>query len=96
MSLAGWKIFKKESDLKPHQVRYWLNPKVESEEELEEKTKEICEIYETLRELTEQGIKVYSTDECTGIQAKERLNAAKPIKFGTPRRVEYEIFDTGH
>lgn len=45
--------------------------------------------------MAEKGIKVYSTDECTGIQAKERLNADKPIKFGTPRRVEYEYIRHG-
>lgn len=72
-----------------------MNPKVESEKELEEKTKEICGIYQTAKDLAEKGIKVYSTDECTGIQAKERLNADKPIKFGTPRRVEYEYIRHG-
>jgi hypothetical protein len=76
-------------------VRYWLNPKVESAAELEEKTKEICGIYESAKELAEQGIKVYSTDECTGIQAKERLNADKPLKCGKPRRVEYEYIRHG-
>ncbi len=67
-----------------------MNPKVESADELEEQTKEICGIYESAKELAEKGIKVYSTDECTGIQAKERLNKDKVIKSGTPRRVEYE------
>ena len=52
-----------------------MNPKVESAAELEEQTKEICEIYGEAQALAKEGIKVYSTDECTGIQAKERLNA---------------------
>ena len=72
-----------------------MNPKVESEAELEEKTKEICEIYQSAKELAEKGIKLYSTDECTGIQAKERLNADKSLKCGTPRRVEYEYVRHG-
>jgi putative transposase len=72
-----------------------LNPKVESEAELEEQTKEICEIYQSAKELAEKGIKLYSTDECTGIQAKERLNADKSLKCGTPRRVEYEYVRHG-
>ncbi len=76
-------------------MRYWLNPKVESAEELEEQTKEICGIYERAKELAEQGIKVYSTDECTGIQAKERLNAFKRLKKGKVRRVEYEYIRHG-
>ena len=68
---------------------------MESAEELEEQTKEICEIYQSAKELAEKGIKVYSTDECTGIQAKERLNGDKPIKCGIPRRVEYEYVRHG-
>ena len=72
-----------------------MNPEVESEEDLEAQTKEICEIYQTAKELAEKGIKLYSTDECTGIQAKERLNDDKPLKCGTPRRVEYEYIRHG-
>ncbi len=72
-----------------------MNPKVESEEEFEAQTKEICEIYQTAKELAEKGIKLYSTDECTGIQAKERLNDDKALKCGTPRRVEYEYIRHG-
>ena len=75
--------------------RYWLNPKVESPEELEEKTKEICEVYEKAEELARGGIKLYSTDECTGIQAKERLNADQLMKKGKARRVEYEYVRHG-
>ena len=72
-----------------------MNPKVESAEELEEQTKEICEIYEAASELAEAGIKVYSTDECTGIQAKERLSPAHLMKKGKVRRVEYEYIRHG-
>ena len=45
--------------------------------------------------MAEQGIKLYSTDECTGIQAKERSNADRPMKVGTGRRVEYEYIRHG-
>jgi DDE superfamily endonuclease len=72
-----------------------LNPKVEAAEELEEKTKEICEIYEAAPELAKVGIKLYSTDECTGIQAKERLHPAHLMKKGKARRVEYEYIRHG-
>jgi hypothetical protein len=72
-----------------------LNPKVDSAEELEEKTKDICEVYGQAQELAEQGIKLYATDECTGIQAKERLNADHLMRKGKPRRVEYEYLRHG-
>ena len=92
---AGGKIFKKEGDLKPHQVRYWLNPKVESAAELEAQTAEIGGIYEKAQELAAQGIKLYATDECTGMQAKERLNADRPMKKGKGRGVEFEYIRHG-
>ena len=38
----------------------------------------------------ERGVKLYSSDECTGIQAKERLNADRPLRRGKVRRAEYE------
>ena len=72
-----------------------MNPKVESAAELEEKTKEICEIYEAAPELAKDGIKIYSTDECTGIQAKERLHADQLMRKGQARRVEYEYIRHG-
>lgn len=72
-----------------------MNPKVESAEELEEKTGEICEIYEAVPELAKAGIKVYSTDECTGMQAKERLHGDHLMKRGKARRVEYEYIRHG-
>ena len=68
---------------------------MESASELEEKTQEICEIYQKVKELTARGIKIYSTDECTGIQAKERLNDDQRLKKGKPRRVEYEYIRHG-
>lgn len=72
-----------------------MNPKVESAEELEQGTKKICEVYGEIEELTKQGIKVYSTDECTGIQALERAANEKRAKKGQVRRVEYEYVRHG-
>ena len=68
---------------------------MESPAELEEQTTEICEIYAQAQALAAQGIKLYSSDECTGIQAKERLNADRPLKKGQVRRVEYEYIRHG-
>ena len=76
-------------------MSYWLNPKVESEAELEEKTREVCGIYAEAQKLSESGVKLYSSDECTGIQAKERLNADRQLKRGKVRRVEYEYIRHG-
>ncbi len=78
-----------------HRNQYWLNPKVESAEQLEEETKVICDIYREAREITETGIRLYSTDECTGIQAKERLHADQPLEKGRVKRVEYEYIRHG-
>jgi transposase len=78
-----------------HRNQYWLNPKVESAEQLEEETKVICDIYREAQEITERGIKLYSTDECTGIQAKERLHADQPLEKERVKRVEYEYIRHG-
>lgn len=72
-----------------------MNPKVDSAAELEEKTKEICEIYAAAPALAATGIKLYSTDECTGMQAKERLHPDQLMKQGQARRVEYEYIRHG-
>ncbi len=72
-----------------------MNPKVESAIELEAQTKEICEIYAQAGEVAAAGIKLYSTDECTGRQAKERLNADRSMKKGKVRRIEYEYIRHG-
>ena len=72
-----------------------MNPKVESAIELEAQTKEICEIYAQAGEVAAAGIKLYSTDECTGMQAKERLNADRSMKKGKVRRIEYEYIRHG-
>lgn len=68
---------------------------MESAAELEAQTKRLCELYESAEQLAAQGIKVYSTDECTGLQAKERIAADQGMKKGCPRRVEYEYIRHG-
>lgn len=63
---------------------------MESAEQLETETKVICETYEQSKEFEQAGIELYSTDECTGIQALERNAADRPMRSGKPRRVEFE------
>ena len=62
---------------------------------MEAETKVICDIYRAAEEIAQAGIKLYSTDECTGIQAKERLHADQPGKPGRVKRVEYEYIRHG-
>ena len=63
------------ADLKPHRIRYWQTP--QPDEQLEEKVEDISNLYLQAQELAEQGERVISTDEKTGIQALERLSAGK-------------------
>ena len=69
--------FLDEADLKPHQSRYWLNPKIEDPEAFDSEVKTICDLYQDAPELAKNGVTVASTDEKTGIQALERRAATK-------------------
>lgn len=68
---------------------------MENREELEQQVEQICDIYAQAPELEQQGIHVYSTDECTGIQALERKHPCRPMRKGKPRRVEFEYIRNG-
>jgi len=74
--------------LKPHLVRYWLTPVVD--EQLDEKVRDINQLYQQAPRLVEQGEAVVSTDELTGVQALERKHETLPMKAGT---VEYQEFE---
>ena len=52
--------------------------------------KYICQLYQQASKLLTDGIHLVSTDEMTGIQAKERTCATQPMK---PRRVELTEFE---
>ena len=58
-----------EATLKPQQSEYWLNPP--PDKRFDEKVKDICDVYGEAEKLRAQGERVISTDEMTGIQAKE-------------------------
>jgi len=76
--------------LKPHQSRYWLNPKIDDPEQFEQTVKQVCNVYREAEELAKQGVHVLSTDENTGIQALEHQAPALPMEPGKVERIEYE------
>lgn len=54
------------ADLKPHQSRYWLNPKIEDPEAFDREIKIVCELYQNAAELAKNGVTVACCDEKTG------------------------------
>ena len=83
----------KDADLKPHQVRYWLTPV--PDEQFDEKVEDINSLYRQAPELAEQGERVLSTDELTGVQALEREYPSLPMKPGQVERQEFEYIRHG-
>jgi hypothetical protein len=80
--------FLKDADLKPHLVRYWLNPV--PDERLDEKVEDINTLYRQAPALTEQGQRILSTDELSGVQALERKVPSLPL---VPGKVEHQEFE---
>ena len=58
--------------------------------EFQESVSKLCGIYLSAKELAENSVHVYSTDEKMGIQAKEHVNPKQPMESGTPERVDPE------
>ena len=82
--------------MKPHQVKSWLNPKIDDMEAFAEKTQELCELYRSACELEENGVHVYSSDEKMALQATEHTNPKQAMKPGQVERIdpEYERHGT--
>jgi len=87
--------FLDQADLKPHKSRYWLNPKIDNQEEYERQVKEICFLYQHAQELDSKGIHLISTDEKTGMQALERIAPVKPMLQGKIELIESEYIRHG-
>lgn len=83
----------KESDIKPHQVRYWLTPV--PDEHLDEKIEDINTLYRQAPELAQEGERVICTDELSGVQALERKYPALPMVPGQVERQEFEYIRHG-
>ena len=81
--------------MQPHRSRCWLNPNIENFEEFQESVSEVCEIYLSIEELTQENVHVYSTDEKTGIQAKQHANPKQSMQPGQIERVDPEYIRHG-
>lgn len=67
-----------------------MKPKEEDPEKFLQQAEPVCEAYAQAKELHNNGTRVISTDEKTGIQALERINPPIPVHSGQPERQEYE------
>lgn len=79
--------------LQPHRIRYWMNPVIEDEAAFSSQLREIVALNEDAVALAQQGTRVVSCDEKTGMQAIERLGRWSM----TPRHTErHESWYTRH
>jgi len=69
--------------LKPHKVRYWLNP---TDPDFDKKARKICKLYIS----PPSGTTVLSIDEKPGIQALRRTHPSHPMRPGKAKRIEFE------
>lgn len=78
--------------MRPHKLEYWLTSKdkLEQPEAYAAAVQSVCDTYRDAPALAEQGTHVMSTDEKTGMQALEHIHPAKPVRPGTPERIEFE------
>jgi len=84
-----------EADLKPHRSKYWLNPKIDDMDAFKARVEELCRVYAEAAELAAAGVQVHSTDEMTGIQAREHTHAPHLMRPGKPEAVEHEYVRHG-
>jgi transposase len=87
LATLGGAFFKKEADLKPHCVRYWLTPKPDPA--FDAKCADICEVYKAAA-AADDTRRTVSIDEMTGIQALERAAPGLPMVPGKIERREFE------
>lgn len=74
-------------------IRYWLTPA--PDEQLDQKVADINTLYREAPALAEQGERVLSTDELTGVQALERKHPGLPLAPGKVERREFEYIRHG-
>jgi transposase len=74
-------------------VRYWLTPS--EDEQFDLKVSDISQLYREAAALAQQGERVVSTDELTGVQALERKHAGLPLAPGKVERREFEYIRHG-
>jgi transposase len=83
-----WRILD-DIDIKPHKVQGWLNRR--DDPEFWDRVQDVCALYLSPPE----NALVFSVDEKTGIQAKERRAATSPAVPGRPPREEFEYIRHG-
>lgn len=74
-------------------IRYWLT--TEKDERFDEKVADINTLYQQAPKLVQQGIRVESIDEMTGVQALERKHPGLPMSPGKVERREFEYIRHG-
>ena len=74
-------------------IRYWLTPP--ADEQCDTKVTDICTLYQAAPTLAEQGERIMSTDELTGVQALERKHPGLPLAPGHVERREFEYVRHG-
>ncbi len=74
-------------------MRYWLTS--HKEEGFDEAVAHLCTLYREAPALAEEGERVVSTDELSGVQALERKHAGRPMRPGHVERREFEYIRHG-
>jgi transposase len=74
-------------------IRYWLT--TERDDQFEAKSADINTLYQRASELAQQGERVISNDELTGVQALQRKHPGLPLRPGKVERREYEYIRHG-
>jgi len=80
--------------LQPHRIRYWLTPPSD-DAHFAAQVADVCALYRAAPTLAEQGERVVSTDELTGVQALERKHPGLPLVPGKVERREFEYIRHG-
>ena len=81
--------------MKPHRSRSWQNANIEDREAFDQQVATVCGLYHQAIFLHRQGVHLVSTDEMTGIQAKERKHPTKPALPRLIERFEHEYIRHG-
>jgi transposase len=76
-------------------VEYWLNAKPDDPIAFAAQVTAVCAVYQHAPALAAHGGHVISTDEKTGIQARERAAPTWPMRPGVVERPEYEYLRHG-
>ena len=66
-----------------------------TDEQFEAKVADVCALYQAAPQLAEQGERVVSTDELTGVQALERKHPGLPLAPSKVERREFEYIRHG-